>query len=297
MSAATLAGTSPAVEPPEIFDRHLRRLRRDRAAPRFAEHSFVRDAIVDGLLDRFDLVKRKFVHALDLGTANGGLAQALRERGVQVTVSDAGARFAADGVQCDEDRLPFPAESFDLIMSAGVLDSVNDLPGALIQCRRALKPDGLFLAGFVGAGSLPWLRRALLEADQAAGTAVPQRVHPLIDVRAAGDLLTRAGFVLTVADSESLDVGYADPIRLMADLRGMAAANLLASQAPPRLTRGRLASVARSFATHADSDGRLRERFELVFMTGWAPGPDQPQPARRGSATASLAAALRPKSE
>ena len=99
------------------------------------------------------------------------------------------------------------------------------------------------------------------------------------------------------AGEDDVDVGYADPIRLMADLRGMAAANLLASQAPPRLTRGRLASVAQSFATHADPDGRLRERFELVFMTGWAPGPDQPQPARRGSATASLAAALKPKSE
>ena len=285
------------MEPPEIFDRRLRRLRRDRAAPRFAEHSFVRDAIVEGLLDRLDLVTRTFEHALDLGTTDGSLARALRARGVRVTAADAGPRFAADGVQCDEDRLPFPPESFDLIVSAGVLDSVNDLPGALIQCRRALKPDGLFLAGFVGAGSLPWLRRALLEADQVAGGAVPQRVHPLIDVRAAGDLLTRAGFVLTVADGESLDVGYADPLRLMTDLRGMAAGNLLTDQPPPRLTRGRLATVARSFAAQANHDGRLRERFELVFMTGWAPGPNQPQPARRGSATASLAATLKPRSE
>lgn len=212
-------------------------------------------------------------------------------------MSDAGARFAEGGVQSEEDRLPFAPESFDLIVSAGVLDSVNDLPGALIQCRRALKPDGLFLAGFVGAGSLPRLRKALLEADQAAGGAIPQRVHPLIDVRAAGDLLTRAGFVLTVADSESLDVGYADPLRLMTDLRGMAGTNVLADQAPPRLTRGRLTHIAHSFAAQAGPDGRVRERFELVFMTGWAPGPNQPQPARRGSATASLAAALKPKSE
>jgi len=143
----------------------------------------------------------------------------------------------------------------------------------------------------VGAGSLTWLRKALLDADQAAGDAIPQRVHPLIDVRAAGDLLTRAGFVLTVADSEPLDVGYGDPFRLMADLRGMAASNMLAGQKLP-LTRGRLAHLAQSFSNAAGPDGRLRERFELVFMTGWAPGPDQPQPARRGSATASLAAAL-----
>ena len=282
------------MEPPEIFNRGLRRLRRDRAAPGFANYSFVRDAIVEALLDRLDLVKRDFADALDLGTADGSLARALEARGMRVTASDAGARFAGEGVQCDEDCLPFPPESFDLIVSAGVLDSVNDLPGTLIQCRRALKPDGLFLAGFVGAGSLAWLRKALLAADQAAGDAIPQRVHPLIDVRAAGDLLTRAGFVLTVADSEPLDVGYGDPFRLMADLRGMGAANLLAGQTLP-LTRGRLAALATSFAASAGPDGRLHERFELVFMTGWAPGPDQPQPARRGSATASLAAALRAK--
>jgi SAM-dependent methyltransferase len=284
------------VEPPEIFDRQLRRLRRDRAAPRFADHSFVRDAIVEGLLDRLDLVKRDFAHALDLGTADGSLARALRDRGIEVTASDAGAIFAGSGVQCDEDRLPFEPGSFDLIVSAGALDSVNDLPGALIQCRRALKPDGLFLAGFVGAGSLPFLKRALLAADEAAGGGVPQRIHPAIDIRAAGDLLTRAGFVLHVADGESLDVGYGDPFRLMADLRGMAATNILAGQRLP-LSRGRLAHLAQSFAEAAGPDGRLRERFELVFMTGWAPGPNQPQPAKRGSATASLAAALKPPSE
>jgi SAM-dependent methyltransferase len=284
------------VEPPEIFDRQLRRRRRDRAAPRFADHSFVRDAIVEGLLDRLDLVKRDFAHALDLGTADGSLARALRDRGIEVTASDAGAIFAGSGVQCDEDRLPFEPGSFDLIVSAGALDSVNDLPGALIQCRRALKPDGLFLAGFVGAGSLPFLKRALLAADEAAGGGVPQRIHPAIDIRAAGDLLTRAGFVLHVADGESLDVGYGDPFRLMADLRGMAATNILAGQRLP-LSRGRLAHLAQSFAEAAGPDGRLRERFELVFMTGWAPGPNQPQPAKRGSATASLAAALKPPSE
>lgn len=284
-----------AVQPSEIFDRNLRRLRRDRSAPHFAHYSFVRDAIVEGLLDRLDLVKRDFMRALDLGTADGSLARALRARGIEVIAADAGARFAAEGVQSDEDRLPFAPESFDLIVSAGVFDSVNDVPGALIQCRRALKPDGLFLAGFVGAGSLAWLRRALLEADQAAGGAIPQRVHPLIDVRAAGDLLTRAGFALPVADSESLDVGYSDPFRLLADLRGMAGTNMLVGEKRP-LSRGRLAYLASAFSQAAGTDGRLRERFELVFMTGWAPGPDQPQPARRGSATASLAAALRGQS-
>lgn len=283
---------------PEIFNRALRRRRRDRAQPAFAAHAFLREAMVEALLDRLDLVTRPFSHALDLGCADGALTRALAGRGLDVTAADAGARFAraAGGVECDEDRLPFAPESFDLIVSAGVLDSVNDLPGALVQARRALQPDGLFLAAFVGAGSLPRLRAALLAADGAMGGAVPQRLHPQIDVRAAGDLLTRAGFVLAVADGERIEVGYPDPLRLMADLRGMAATNLLAGQQPPWLGRARLAHVVEAFARHADADGRVRERFELVFMTGWAPGPGQPQPARRGSGTVSLAAALRPPS-
>lgn len=283
------------VDRPEIFDRALRRLRRDRAQPAFAAHAFVRDAIVEGLLDRLDGVTRRFARALDLGCADGSLGRALAARGIETLSCDAGARFAraAGGVQCDEDRLPFADGSVDLIVSAGVLDQVDDLPGALILCRRILRPDGLLLAGFVGAGSLPRLRAAVRAADDAMGGAVPPRLHPLIDVRAAGDLLARAGFVLPVADSERLDVGYADPLRLIADLRGMAAGNLLAGQRPPWIGRARLARLAEAFAAQADADGRVRERFELTFMTGWSPGPDQPRPARRGSATASLAAALR----
>ncbi|WP_420140741.1 methyltransferase domain-containing protein [Sphingomonas sp.] len=284
---------------PQIFDPALRRLRRDRAAPLYGDHAFLRETMVEGLLERLDFVTRPFKDALDLGCADGSLTRALQARGMTVTATDSGARFAeaAGGIVADEDHLPFAPESFDLIVSAGALDTVNDLPGALVQCRRALRPDGLFLAAFTGAGSLAKLRRALIAADSAMGDAVPQRIHPLIDVRAAGDLLGRTGFVLTVADSEPLDVGYSDVFRLMTDLRGMAAANLLAGQRPPWLGRARLAALGEAFAAQADEDGRVRERFETVFMTGWAPSPDQPKPARRGSATASLAAALKGRSE
>ena len=208
--------------------------------------------------------------------------------------ADPGGRFAgaADGVQCDEDRLPFPDGSFDLIVSAGVLDSVNDLPGALIQCRRALRPDGLLLAAMIGAGSLPRLKAAVRAADDRFGSA-PARFHPQIDVRSAGDLLVRAGFALPVADGERLDVGYASVFGLVADLRGMAGGNMLAGQHPPAFGRARLSALADGFAAQADADGRIREAFELLFLIGWAPGSDQPQPAKRGSATTSLAAALR----
>lgn len=288
----------PDSGPPEIFDRRLRRLRRDRAQPGFAAHDFLRAAMIEGLLDRLDMVTRRFARALDLGCADGGLASALRARGMEVVACDAGPRFAraADGACCDEDRLPFPPESFDLIVSAGVLDTVNDLPGALIQCRRALRPDGLLLAALTGAGSLPVLRRALVAADTATGGTVSARIHPQIDVRSAGDLLARAGFALPVTDGEGLDVRYGGVAGLLADLRGMAATNQLTDQRPPWIGRARLAALAKAFAAQAEPDGRVRERFEIIFLTGWAPGPDQPRPARRGSATASLAAALEPAS-
>lgn len=208
--------------------------------------------------------------------------------------TDPGFRFAAmcGGVQCEEDQLPFAVGSFDLVVSAGVLDQVNDLPGALILIRRLLKPDGLFLAGFTGGGSLPLLRKAVLAADMATGGAVAARMHPMIDVRAAGDLLSRAGFVLPVADGEPLVVRYSDPLRLIADLRGMAMTNLLKDQRAAPYGRARLHHLVEALAAERDAEGKLPERFELIFMTGWAPGPDQPKPARRGSGVQSLASVL-----
>jgi SAM-dependent methyltransferase len=279
----------------EIFDRHLRRLRRDRAAPRFAEHGFVVGHIVEELLFRLDAVTRPFSTALILGSADRRLAGELTKRGLKPVSADAGFAFAqaAGGVQCDEDRLPFADASFDLVLSAGVLDTVNDVPGALALIRRILRPDGLLLAGFVGAGSLACLRAATLAADTAAG-AVPPRIHPQIDVRSAGDLLMRAGFVLPVADSERLEVAYRDPMRLAGDLRGMAGGNMLRGQKPPFFNRARLAGLYESFMSQADTDGRVCEAFQIIYLAGWTPGPDQPRPARRGSATQSLVDALKP---
>ncbi len=281
---------------PEIFDPGLRRLRRDRAASGFADHAFLIDHIAEGILDRLDGVTRDFKNALDLGCHDGRLGNALKARGMEVVSVDAGQRFAAmcGGVQCDEDRLPFAEASFDLVISAGVLDQVNDLPGALTLIRRALKPDGLFLAGLVGAGSLPLLRKAVMAADMAMGGAVASRMHPMIDVRAAGDLLARAGFTLTVADGERLAVRYSSPFRLFADLRGMAMTNMLKDRHPPAFGRERLGALVGAMAEQADGDGKLPESFELIFMTGWAPSPDQPKPARRGSGRQSLTDVFRP---
>lgn len=283
------------MDSPEIFDRPLRRMRRDRAAHGFGDHAFLIEHMVDELAARLDMVTRDFGRALILGSHDGRVAARFAAPGRTLISADAGFAFAraGKGVQCDEDRLPFADASFDLVVSAGVLDTVNDLPGALALIRRVLRPDGLFLGAFTGAGSLAWLKSASLAADSAASGGAVARVHPQIDVRSAGDLLSRAGFALQVADGERLDVGYGDPIRLMHDLRGMAANNMLMSRKPA--SRAWLEELFAQFAASAGPDGRIREVFELVYLTGWAPAPDQPKPAKRGSATASLTEALRPK--
>jgi len=270
------------------FDRSLRRLRRNRAG----DSAWLETRIADELAERLDLVARRFESALVLGGSRT-LADLMRARGIKVMHADAGARLSTGGVQCDEDRLPFADGAFDLVVAAGALDTVNDLPGALVLIRRALQPDGLFLAAFAGAGSLPSLRAALAAADEAEGKGASPRIHPQVDVRAAGDLLGRAGFALPVADSERLNVRYASLLPLVRDLRAIAATNILAARARRPIGRLGLAAAIADFESRAEPDGRTAERFEIIHLSGWAPAPGQPQPARRGSATASLADALK----
>ena len=276
------------------FDRALRRQRRDRAAMRFAGADYLHRLVADDLLDRLGAVTRTFGRALVLGASGGYIETKLRAQGIEVVSADPGFAFAraAGGVQADEDRLPFGDGAFDLAVSLGVLDSVNDLPGALLLIGRALKPDGLFLGAFAGAGSLPRLRSAMLAADAAEGAAAPH-IHPQIDVRAAGDLLTRAGFALPVVDCHGIDVRFPHLLSLVRDLRAMGATNVLAARSTRPIGRNGLAAAMADFADHADDDGKTTERFEIVHMLGWAPAPSQPQPARRGSATVSLADALK----
>ncbi|MDB5692606.1 MAG: methyltransferase protein [Alphaproteobacteria bacterium] len=280
------------------FDRQMRRLRRDRAAGRFGTADYLHRLTADELLERLGFVRRSFARALALGCGDDYPAARLRERGIAVTQADAGFAFAgAGGVQCDEDFLPFADGSFDLIVSIGALDSVNDLPGALLLIRRALRPDGLFLGAMAGAGSLPRLKAAMLAADDAEGGAAAPRIHPQIDLRAAGDLLTRAGFALPVVDAHGIDVRFAGLLGLVRDLRAMGGTNLLRTRPRKPLGRLGLAAAAADFAAHAAADGKTAERFEILHLLGWAPAPDQPKPARRGSATMSLATALKPRSD
>ncbi len=276
---------------PEIFDRRLRRLRRDRAAPHFADHGFLVHHMAEELIDRLALVKRDFTRALVLGATDPHMIERLQGRGIATVAADPGFVFARDagGVQCDEDRLPFADDSFDLVVSIGLLDSVNDVPGALALIRRLLQPDGLFLGGFAGAGSLPLLRAAMTAAD---GDRAAPRIHPQIDVRSAGDLLMRTGFAMPVADGDRLKVRYRSLDRLLDDLRGMGATSALSGRARP-LGREALFRAFEHFGEAADEDGRTSEIFELVYLSGWAPDDSQHKAARRGSATVSLAEALK----
>ncbi|WP_407947244.1 methyltransferase domain-containing protein [Parasphingopyxis marina] len=296
------AGTSPAMnasadhnENPgdKPFDRNLRRTRRDRAFAGWAEHAFLQQAMAEELAERLDTVQRDFSRALILGHSGDALPRALESRTITHITADPGFSFAESdgGIQCDEDRLPFAAESFDLVLSAGLLDTVNDLPGALHLIRRVLRPDGLFLGACLGAGSLPVLRSAMHEADMVSGRAAP-RIHPQIDIRAAGDLLGRAGFALQVADCEELTVRFSSFGRLIGDLRGSANSSLLGG---PPLSKSAYAAAAAAFES-AQVDGKTAEKFAILYLTGWAPSPDQPKAAVRGSGTASLADVLKPKS-
>ena len=275
---------------PSIFNPALRSLRRDRALPTFPSARFLYAAMADELLERLDLVQRRFARALVIGCPDLTLVNALSARGMSVASADQGqaVALAAGGSHAPAEALPFPPATFDLILSCGTLDAVNDLPGALIAMRQALTPDGLCLLAFVGAGSLPRLRAALLAAD---GERPAQRLHPQVDVRALGDLLQRAGFALPVADQQEIDVRYGSLFALMADLRNMGGGQALASQPPP-ITRAGLARAVEVFANHADADNRTTERFIIIHGSGWAPAPDQPRPARRGSAGTSLASVL-----
>lgn len=269
-------------------------MRRDRAAEQFSSHDFLYRRMAEDLLERLSDVKRDFHRILLVGCPDSLLHERLSAPGVSLVCTDPAFTNcrAIGGVQADEDALPFADDSFDLVIACGTLDSVNDLPGALILIRQILRPDGLFLGAFLGAGTLPVLRSALLEAD---GERPAQHIHPQIDVRSAGDLLSRAGLALPVADADLVTVRYSDIFSLMADLRGMGAANALASRPPP-YTREKLTRAAQAFAGQAEPDGKTAERFAIVYLSGWTPHPDQPKAARRGSGTVSLTDALKRKS-
>lgn len=281
---------------PAIFDRSLLRTRRQRARTLGAE-TFLIDRVAAELGERLDAVVREFGAAVDLGTPTEAVRRVLKESGKVGTVVAAAPVGASDGdfslVVADEEALPFATGSLDLIVSALALQFVNDLPGTLIQARRALKPDGLLLAALIGGDSLSELREAFATAESEIEGGLSPRVAPFADVRELGGLLQRAGFALPVVDSDRLTVRYDSVLALMHDLRRMGATNVLSERRRTPLKRATLRRLAEIYAERfADPDGRLRATFEIVWLSGWAPHESQQKPLKPGSATHRLADAL-----
>ena len=263
---------------PQIFNNRRRMAIRARAVSRGVEQSFLLAAMADELAERLAYVSRQFKNVLLMGTISAFADRIFGEQTPAIT-SD---------VRIDEEALPYPPGSFDLVLSAGTLDSVNDLPGALVQIRRVMKPDGLFLGTVFGAGTLQMLKSAMLTAD---GAQVQPHIHPQIDLRAISDLMTRAGFALPVTDIDRLLVRYSDWRRLVSDLRDAGASNALSGKR--RFTRSLPVALDRAWRSLAEPDGRVAESFHFLQLSGWAPAPSQPKPAARGSGTVSLASVLK----
>ncbi len=282
-----------------LFDRSLLRKRRSRFAHEVESREFLIAYVAREIAERIEIMLREFPRALDLGAYHGLLGRtvaALPSVGDMVYAESAYAYAALcprPALVCDEDLLPFKDASLNLVVSGLALHRVNDLPGSLIQIRRALAPDGLFMAAALGAGALIELRTALLEAEgEITGGASP-RVSPFGDVRAYGGLLQRAGFALPVADAEVLKIVYPSPRELMREVRALGGGNVLTarSRAPlPRRTLERAEDIYRE--RHGTPDGKITATFEFVFMSGWAPHESQQKPLKPGSATQRLADAL-----
>ncbi|KWT66180.1 SAM-dependent methyltransferase [Hyphomicrobium sulfonivorans] len=287
-------------EPSRIFDRTLLARRRRRFAGRVSEHDFLLQRVADDLAERLAIVRRTLPLAANIGAHHGLLSERIRGLAGVKRVIDLDpvaallARSPADlRVVADEEALPFGDETLDLAVSALSLQLVNDLPGTLIQIRRALRPDGLLLASVLGGTTLHELRAAWLAAEAEVTGGASPRVAPFADVRDMGALLQRAGFALPVVDSETVTVTYSDPLSLMREIKAMGASNMLIARRKTPVTRSLLLRAAEIYIErYAQSDGRVPATFEILTLTAWAPDESQPKPLRPGSASARLAEAL-----
>lgn len=283
---------------PRVFDRPLLRQRLLRARA-LGPATFLLDRVAEDAVDRLATILRDFPIAVDLGTPSPALRRALADSarvGVLVAIGHSpGALAPAEklAIAADEEALPLRDSSVDLVVSALNLQTVNDLPGTFIQVRRALKPDGLFLAALLGGETLTELRQCFAMAEAEVEDGASPRVAPFADVREIGGLLQRAGFALPVTDVDRVTVRYASAFALMHDLRRMGAGNPLVERRRTPLRRATLMRMAQIYAERfADPDGRMRATFDIVWLSGWAPHASQQQPLRPGSAKARLADAL-----
>jgi len=267
--------------PPRLFDRDLHRKRLDRAARGYAHADFLKRRAAQDVAERLEPIMRDFAVAVDLAARTGAFRQALA---LSAAAGRVGLLIEADlspallagrrgpRVALDEERLPFAEASLDLVVSTLGLHWTNDVVGTLIQIRRALKPDSLFIGAFLGGVTLTELRQSLVAAEAEILGGAGSRVSPFADAADAASLLQRAGFVQPVADVDRVTVSYAHPLKLLADLRQMGETNVLAERHPRALTRTLVARACEIYAERfGGPDGRVPATFEILTLTGWTP--------------------------
>jgi SAM-dependent methyltransferase len=273
---------------PILFDRALLRARQDRAR-RGEPVTFLLDRVAEDMEERLQAVMRNFSDAAEIWTPGELLRKPLADRFQSII------RIDLD----QSETLPLQPASLDLAISALAFQFVNDLPGALAQIRRALRPDGLLLAAMIGGDTLTKLRQSFAAAEAECEGGVSPRVAPFADLRDIGSLLQRAGLALPVTDVDRVVVRYASAFALMQDLRSMGATNILVERRRVPTRRATMLRMAQLYAERfADPDGRIRATFDVIWLSGWAPHESQQQPLKPGSAKASLAEAVKglPKS-
>ena len=278
-----------------VFDRLALRRQRERATTGFTEHDFLFREVAARLVDRLTEIKREFNLAIDLGARGEHLNRLLSDNPSIATVIRMGLTPGGTGVSFvgDEEALPIAPTSANLVISNLVLHWTNDLPGALIQCRQTLKPDGLFLAAILGGQTLTELRQVITESEVEISGGVSPRISPFAELADAASLLQRAGFNLPVADSDTITVTYPDVFVLMRDLRGMGEANAVLTRPRNFAKRQLFLNIAERYAKNfGDSDGRIRASFQILYLTGWAPDGSQQKPLKPGSGMTSLTEAL-----
>lgn len=264
----------PPAHPPDLFDMELRALRRDRAARQGAE-LFLLERAFEDCLDRLSLLGRSFDNALLIGCPDAGWPARLAAFAATIDVREPGRLFAdrASGEQLIEDAWTPPSAAYDLILAVGTLDTVNDLPRAILTIRWAMRADGLFIGALSGGDTLPRLRSAMRAADEFSGGASPH-VHPRVEASSLAALLGKAGFANAVVDIERIAVTYPSLRTLVRDLRRMGATNILAGRSRRAFSKAAFAAAEADFAVHGQ-DGRTTEQFEMLHFACWAPAPDR----------------------
>jgi SAM-dependent methyltransferase len=274
------------------FEPRLVRQRKRRARATFRDAAFLHERVVADLADRLEAIPRPFELALGGGGLFSEEVRARPELSARI-----GAILEADLDLIDPEHLPFAPDSFNLIVSPLALHWINDLPGALIQLRLALKPDGLLLASLFGGETLNELRLSLIEAESELTGGAGPRVSPFADLQDIAGLLQRAGYALPAADRDVVTVHYGEPMRLLADLRAMGETSALRERNPRALSRRILARAFEIYRQRFSDGERVRATFEILTATGWAPHESQQKPLKPGSARARLADALKTKEQ